>query len=257
VTRAFAEREDGARRTRTHPLANLLLLGCFVASVLASPGLSVKLAALTLIVLLALLSGESLWFFLDKSRFVLVFSLLLLAAQALFVKEGRPILSLGVSVTDRGLLAGGEMALRFLVIVSSSLLFVRVTDPDRLARAVVGLGAPYRYAFVFVLALRFVPFFREEYRTVREAQQVRGLDRPIRSLADLRRSIRHTFVPVLAAGLVRVDTIAISMKGRAFGLHPTRTVTRRERWDADDLVPLGASAALLAITILARRWTWP
>jgi len=231
-------------------------LACLVATVLASPGVLVKLGALVLVLVLALVCGESLRSFLSRSRFVLAFSLLLVVAQAVFVREGRTIFSLGVAVTDKGLLSGGEMALRFLVIVSSSLLFVRVTEPDRLARAVVALRLPYRYAFVFVLALRFVPFFRQEYRTIREAQRVRGLDQPIRGLRDLRRSIRHTLLPVLAAGLVRVDTIAISMKGRAFGLYPTRTVTRRERWRTADLVPLTTSGLLLGVTVLARRWAW-
>lgn len=249
---AVGKNRPGCRRT--HPLANLVLLACFLASVLASPGVAVKLGALLLIVLLAVLSGESVTSFLKKSGFVISFSLLIFVAQVLFVRDGRTIVSVGVTVTDRGLLLGGEMALRFLVIVSSSLLFVRVTDPDRLARAIMGPWVPYRYAFVLVLALRFVPFFREEYRTVREAQRVRGLDRPIRSVRDLRRSIRYTVLPVLTAGLVRVDTIAISMKGRGFGLYSRRTITRRERWRAVDLVPLGAGAVLLAATVLSRRW---
>ena len=256
----IASRVPGAREAllrQTHPLANLLLLMGFLVAVLASPGLAVRLGALVLIILLALLSGESARSFLRKGRFVISFSLLLFVAQVLFVTDGRVIVHSLVTLTDRGLVLGAQMALRFLVIVSSSLLFVGVTAPDRLARAIMGLGVPYRFGSVFVLALRFVPFFREEYRTIREAQHMRGLDRPIRNLRALRRSIRYTLLPVLTAGFVRADSIAISMKGRGFGLYPKRTITRRERWHLIDLVPLGLFASLLGVTLLARRWTWP
>ena len=229
----------------------------FLVVVLASPGLSVRLGALMLILLLALLSGESVRSFLCKGRFVISFSLFLFVVQALSVGEGRVVVHSPVTLTDRGLVLGAQMALRFLVIVTSSLLFVWVTAPDRLARAIMSLGVPYRFGFIFVLALRFVPFFREEYRTIREAQHVRGLDRPIRTLRALRSSIGYTLLPVLTAGLVRVDSIAISMKGRGFGLYTRRTTTRRERWRPIDLVPLGLFASLLGVTLLARRWTWP
>ncbi len=256
----IARRVPGARGAllrRTHPLANLLLLFGFLVAVLASPGLFVRLAAFALIILLAFLSGENARSFLRKSRFVISFSVFVFVVQALLVREGTAIVHSGVTVTDRGLLLGAQMALRFLVIVSSSLLFVWVTAPDRLARAIMGLGVPYWFGSIFVLALRFVPFFREEYRTIREAQHMRGLDRPIRSLRALRRSIHYTLLPVLTAGLVRADSIAISMKGRGFGLHPKRTITRRERWHLIDLVPLGLSVSLVGVTLLARRWAWP
>ncbi len=250
-------RAGGALLRRTHPLANLLLLTGFLVAVLASPGLAVGLGALVLIVLLALVSGEDARSFLRKSRFVISFALFLFVVQVLLAREGRVLVHLGVTLTDRGLLLGAQMALRFLVIISSSLLFVWVTAPDRLARAIMSLGVPYRFGSIFVLALRFVPFFGEEYRTIREAQHMRGLDRPIRNLRALRRSIHYTLLPVLTAGLLRVDSIAISMQGRGFGLYPRRTITRQERWHLIDLVPLGLSVCLVGAALLARRWAWP
>ena len=255
IASLVAGRTRGGLRRAT-PLANLLLLLALLAAVLASPGIFVKLGALLLVLGLAALSGEAPRTVLRRGRFVFGFSLFLLLIQVLSVREGGVLFSIGVPVTDRGLLAGAEMALRFLVIVLSSLLFITVTDPDRLARAILALGIPYRYGFTFVLALRFVPFFREEYRTVREAQRVRGVDRPIRNLKSLRRSIRYTVLPVLVAGLARVDTVAVSMKGRGFDLHAKRTITRRERWHPIDLAVAGLSLLLVAVTVLARERGW-
>ena len=241
---------------RASPEANLLLLLGFLAAVLATPGMIVKLEALALVFILALLSGERLRAFLRSTRFVLIFAAFLFVAQAISIREGQTLFSMGIPITDQGLLLGGQMALRFLVILSSSMLFVMVTDPDRFAYALIRLGIPYRYGFILVLALRFVPFFRQELKTVREAQQVRGVSPSIRSFSSLRRAIRYTFLPVLVSGLTRVDSIAISMKGRCFGLHPKRTISQQSHWGMVDWAVVGLVLLLIGMTIVARRYAW-
>ena len=241
---------------RASPTANLLLLFGFLFASLATAGVIIKLGALVLVLILAALSGEKPRSFLRSTRFVIIFAAFLFVAQAISIHDGKTILSLGINITDRGLLFGAQMALRFLVILSSSMLFVMVTDPDRFAHALIRLGIPYRYGFILVLALRFVPFFREELKTVREAQRMRGVYPSIRSLSSLRRAIRYTFLPVLVSGLTRVDSIAISMKGRCFGLHPRRTTVRESHWGRIDWAVVGLLCVLVCVTIVARRYTW-
>jgi energy-coupling factor transport system permease protein len=242
---------------RVTPWANLLLLLSFVTAVLASPGVLVKLGVLVTVLLLTAWSGEPVGTFLRNIRFVIVFAAVLFLAQAFSIHGGKVLFSVGLPITDRGLYAGAEMALRFLVVLSSSFLFVLVTDPDRLADAFVRMGIPYRYGFVLMLALRFVPFFQDEYRTVRDAQRIRGIDLSLRRLSGLRRAIRYTFLPVLIAGLTRVDSIAISMKGRAFGLYSKRTFSRRFRWGSADWATLFAFIAVIVMTVVARWFKWP
>ncbi|MEA3238274.1 MAG: energy-coupling factor transporter transmembrane component T [Candidatus Bipolaricaulota bacterium] len=241
---------------RASPEANLLLLLGFLAAVLAAPGIMAKLGALALVFILAALSGERLRAFLWSTRFVLIFAAFLFVAQAISIRAGETLFSIGVTITDQGLLFGAQMALRFLVILSSSMLFVMVTDPDRFAHSLIRLGIPYRYGFILVLALRFVPFFRQELKTVREAQQVRGVSPSIRNFSSLRRTIRYTFLPVLVSGLTRVDSIAISMKGRCFGLHPKRTISQESHWGRMDWIVVGLFLLLIGSTIIARRYAW-
>ncbi len=241
---------------RASPAGNVLLLTGFLVAALASPGVLVKIGTLGLVLLLTTISGEPVGTFLRNIRFVLAFALVLFIAQALSVREGAVLFSIGLPITDEGLLAGAQMALRFLVILSASFLFVLVTDPDRLAQSIVRLGIPYRYGFIFVLALRFVPFFRQELRTVREAQRVRGVQISVRSLSGLRRAIRYTFVPVLVSGVMRVDSIAMSMKGRCFGLHPRRTITRKGCWGQMDWVAAALFVVLIGVAVVARRFAW-
>ena len=242
---------------RASPEANLMLLFGLMFAVLAAPGVLIKLGSLFLVLILAVLSGERPRAFLRSARFVVIFAAFLFIAQAISVREGHTVFSLWINITDSGLLFGAQMALRFLVILSSSMLFVMVTDPDRFAHALIRLGIPYRYGFILVLALRFVPFFRQELKTVREAQRVRGASPSIHSFSSLRRAIRYTFVPVLVSGLLRVDSIAISMKGRCFGLYPRRTISQKNHWGSADWAIVGLSLALIGVSIVARRYTWP
>ena len=238
------------------PVTNLVLLAGLVGVVLASPSVFVRLGTLGAVLLLAGWSGVPVGAFLRGLRFVLVFAAVLFVAQALSIREGTPLIEGFSRFTDVGLLAGAGMALRFLVVLSSSLLFVHVVDPDRLAGALIRCGIPYRYGYLLILSLRFVPFFRRELRVVREAQRVRGLRPSVRSLRGIRRAIRYTFVPVLVSGLMRVDSIALSMKGRCFGLYRRRTAPRRERLRAADGIALGSVALLAVLAVLAARGGW-
>ncbi len=238
------------------PATNLVLLAGLVGVVLVSPSVVVRLGALGAILLLAGWSGVPVGAFLRGLRFVLVFAAVLLVAQALSIREGTPLIEGFPRLTDVGLLAGAGMALRFLVVLSSSLLFVHVVDPDRLAGTLIRCGIPYRYGYLLILSLRFVPFFRRELRVVREAQRVRGLSPSVRSLRGIRQAIRYTFVPVLVSGLMRVDSIALSMKGRCFGLYRRRTAPRRERLRLADGIALGSVVLLVALAVLAARGGW-
>jgi len=254
---AFTEYQSGTRGLhRGGPLGSLAILCGFLVVGLVGGGLAVRAAALICVFGLAAVSSERLWPFFRSLRFVLTFAVVLFVAQALSVRDGRTLFHVGVSITDEGLRAGAQMALRFFLIISSSFLFVLVTDPDRLANAMIRFGVPYRYGFVFILALRFVPFFRDELRTVREAQRMRGIRTRIRRLSDVRRAVRYTFVPVLVSGLVRVDSIAMSMKGRCFGLHRTRSQLEKIRLGWADGWAVLLAALWVTMSVLSRRYGW-
>jgi len=238
------------------PMAGFVLLLALVGVVLAVPSLIVEGAILLGVGCLVIISGDRPTQFLRRLRFVLLFALVLFIAQALSIHTGRVFVTSPVRITAGGLLAGAKMALRFLVILSASALFVQTTDPDRLAQGLIRMGVPYRYGYLLILALRFVPFFQDELRSVREAQRVRGIEVSVRSPRRIVHAVRYTFVPVLVSGLHRVDSIAISMKGRCFGLHPKRTTSREEPQSGWSLVALGVGGLAIALAIVAARGRW-
>ena len=240
-----------------NPGNGLLLLACTLFAVLGGGSLVVKSAILGLVFTLAAWSERSILAWCKSLRFVLVFATLLFLAQTLATREGPVLFRAGIPITSLGVVSGANMTLRFLVILSASFTFVLTTDPDLLARLLIRWGIPYRYGFTLILALRFVPFFRNELRIVREAQRLRGIHVSVRSIEGIRRAIRYTFVPVLVSGLIRVDTIAMSMKGRAFGMHRRRTIPPQGSPTLEDVFIWLCCGVILAVTMLARRYGWP
>lgn len=241
---------------RSSPMTGFVLLLALVGVVLAVPSLMVEGAILLGVGCLAVASGDRPTEFLRRLRFVILFALVLFIAQVLSVHTGHVFVRSPVRITAGGLFAGGRMALRFLVILAASALFVRTTDPDRLAQGFIRAGIPYRYGYLFILALRFVPFFQDELRSVREAQRVRGIEVSVRSPRRIAHAARYTFVPVLVSGLHRVDSIAISMKGRCFGLYSKRTTSREDPRSVWSLVALGITGAAVALAVVAARGRW-
>lgn len=185
-------------------------------------------------------------FWLKKLRFVLVFGLTLFCAQLLFNQKGPVLMVLPpgqLAITVPGLVRGLTMALRLLNITGASYLFTATTDPGDLAYALMQAGLPYRYGFMLVTALRFVPLLREEAGTVYAAQLAKGipLDRP--APATLPQLARYMFWPLTVAALEKVDTLAASMEGRAFGLYRRRTYLRQCPFTRGD-------GALIALSLL-------
>ncbi len=242
---------------RVNPGSGLFLLACTLFAVLGAGSLVIKAGVLILVFGLAIWSEGSARAWFKSLRFVLIFATLLFLAQTLSIREGSVLFHAGISITSQGVMAGANMALRFLVILSVSFTFVLTTNPDALASSFIRWGVPYRYGFTLILALRFVPFFRNELRTVREAQRLRDIHVSVRSLRSIRRAIRYTFVPVLVSGLIRVDTIAMSMKGRAFGLHRRRTLSPQGSPTLEDGLVWLCCGFILCCTLLARRYGWP
>ncbi|MFO8034698.1 MAG: energy-coupling factor transporter transmembrane component T [Candidatus Bipolaricaulota bacterium] len=238
---------------RFHPLAKFVLLCAHAIAVLSAPGIAAKVGFVLLPIVLGgrRLAGRRAF------HAAVSFGGFLFVLQALVV-PGTVVARLGpLTVTAEGLRMGGEMALRFLGVLGGSLLFVAVTSPEEFASAVSRTRLPYRYTYVLVLALRFLPLFRHEYVRVREAQYMRGLTlRPWR----LPSHVRWTVLPVLASALARAEGVALAMQAKGFGLHRHRTSLEHVPWGTRDTLLVG----LAGLVASAAGWflagggaTWP
>jgi energy-coupling factor transport system permease protein len=181
------------------------------------------------------------------------FAFTIFLAQILFNHSGEELAGYSIlSITTGGVSEGVAIAGKFLCLIMMSWVFVATTTAYDLSSALITARFPYRYAFLPALAMRFVPVFRFELATVREAQVTRGM-RLDKSLKGIIRSARYTTIPMLMTAMARVNTIAASMTGRGFGMSKTRTLLRPLQMTAWDYMFLACSAALVIVGFMVTR----
>lgn len=232
---------------RRNPLLKFLALIFVTIGVVIYPSWRFGLIILLIILSFFIITRIPIRITKGRLRYLIIFSIFLLLLQILATPNGT-ILGFLVPqlgdfgpyfpVTDFGIERGLAIAVRFLVIVFSSMLFISITDPTLLAHSLTRLGLPYKYSFTLVIALRFLPLFDNEMNTVRMAQQSRGISVEVGGLSKILRTIRYTFFPLLVSALSRVDTLSLSMDGRGFGYAKDRTYLRKSKWNRSDSIIL-------------------
>ncbi|MGC9469427.1 MAG: energy-coupling factor transporter transmembrane component T family protein [Anaerolineae bacterium] len=180
-------------------------------------------------------------------------ALLLGLLQLLFVRSGEQLCQLGpLRITTDGVSRAVYIAGRFLSVILLSYLFVLTTEPNDLAYALMRAGLPYRYGFALITALRLVPTFEQEGKTVYKAQLARGVRYDVRSPSRVLTLARQFVLPLLVSALGKVDALAVSMEGRCFGKYPTRTFLREAHATWRDWVALGLLAGVITAIVYWR-----
>jgi energy-coupling factor transport system permease protein len=246
---------------KINPLLKLLLLVLIISGIMIYPSWRLSSILLVITILLFRVSRVSLKLSRNRTKFIIIFSILLLVFQVLITVNGT-VLGFVIPqlnnfgpffpITDYGIERGFSIASRFLLIVLSSMLFVAVTDPTLLAHSLTRLRIPYRYSFALVIALRFLPLFDSENQIVRMAQKSRGIQPEVGGLRKILRTIQYTFFPLLVSSLSRVESLAISMDGRGFGYSENRTYFRKSNWKiSDSLLVISAFGYIIFCFLLA------
>jgi energy-coupling factor transport system permease protein len=230
-----------------NPLLKLLALIIVTIAVIIYPSWRFDVILFLIILSFFIIARVPLKITKGRIRYLILFSIFLLLLQVLATPNGTilaflipQLIEFGpyFPVTDFGVERGLAIAVRFLVVVFSSKLFISITDPTLLAHSLTRLGIPYKYSFALVITLRFLPLFDSEMNTVRMAQQSRGISVEVGGLSKILRTIRYTFFPLLVSALSKVDTLSLSMEGRGFGYAKNRTYLRKSKWDRSDSVSL-------------------
>jgi energy-coupling factor transport system permease protein len=244
---------------RRNPLLKLLTLIVVTIAVIIYPSWRFGMILFLFILIFFTIARIPLRITKGRIRYLILFSIFLLLLQVLATSNGTILAflipQLGefgpyFPVTDFGVERGLAIAVRFLVIVFSSMLFISITDPTLLAHSLTRLGIPYKYSFALVITLRFIPLFDSEMNSVRMAQQSRGISAEVGGLSKILRTIRYTFFPLLVSALSWVDTLSLSMEGRGFGYAENRTYLRKSNWDYLDSVSLVLLFCFLIFIIL-------
>jgi len=130
-----------------------------------------------------------------------------------------------ITISQQSIKFGSNLGLRVLNVGSSALIFIKTTEPSRLVHGMITmLRVPYRFAYAFYAALRYIPVFENEAANIMNAHAVRGGGLDEGWLSKLKLFSRLT-VPLLISGLRKAKNAAIAMEGRAFGAFANRTAS--------------------------------
>ncbi|NPD30820.1 energy-coupling factor transporter transmembrane protein EcfT [Eggerthellaceae bacterium zg-1084] len=243
----FLEYSAGASALhRMNPLVKLfgataLALACFLAS-----GLPLLLALLALGLALAASCGL-LARALRVGLAVLAFSAVLATLQVLTTPEGAALLPLPFGYVGT---VGVQRACATMVrLVAAAIPFYLAFTVTKLTditdAAVKVLRVPYRYAFTFASAVRFVPLFLNDMSAVMEAQMARGVSfddvGPVRKVGMM----APLCVPLLVSSVRKINSSAIAAELRGFNLRTRASGYRSYPLGALDGVALATCAALL------------
>lgn len=235
---------------RLHPLVKLELLLGFTVAVLAFTELQRGVLLLSLLVAAYGSSGLGWRYWLRKMRFILFYISFIVLVQMLVAHQGVPLwqIQLGpwrLAIWSGGLLQGLALGIRFLNLIGVSFLFVATTDPIRLVQGLIQAGLPYRWGYMVITALRFIPGYQDDFSQVRLAIRLKGIRYQGFTLKRLMNMLRYLLVPLLSNTINRVDTLSMSMDGRAFGLYNKRTFMNRLPITKEDII-----IALVAVLVL-------
>ena len=172
-------------------------------------------------------------------------AVIMLALQTAVVRTGAPI---AAWVTTDGLVTGSKACLRLLGVAMPLILMLSVTKMGDLANACVEvLHVPYRYAFTFTTALRFVPVFSQEMTAIMEAQTARGVEYDTRNPFRKLRLMLPLCVPLLVSSVGKTDATALAAEQRGFYLRTRESCYKRYPLAARDWCALVACVALVAL----------
>ncbi|MDR2482318.1 MAG: energy-coupling factor transporter transmembrane protein EcfT [Treponema sp.] len=237
---------------RLHPLTKLVLsfVFCAVCFITENPLLPLSVLLITLgLDALAGVAGRGLRILLSLGKF----SLFLFAVQALFVRDGRALLTLplGIVITDRGLLFSLLFVLRLLAAAMPLALLFSVTRMNDIANVLVrNAGIPYKYAFVLTTAMRFIPLFAQEMAGIIEAQIARGVEFDTRNFFKKVKLLLPLCVPLLISSVRRIEGGAISAELRGFNLRTRYSGCKRYAFTGGDALACFTGALLIAAALL-------
>lgn len=188
---------------------------------------------------------------LKKMRRFWYFFFVLALVQSMFSVGGESILSLGSIriLTTSGLTSGLSIMLRMSIIIFSALI-IASAPPLEVVYGLTAMKLPQEIAFMVLLAMKFLPLFKEEFTDSIIAVQLAGADLahiPLRKKLSL---YTYILTPSVVKALHRARYISLSMECRGFRAYPMRTNYCRLKMRAADYITILAGLVLVRIIII-------
>ena len=176
-------------------------------------------------------------------KVLLPLAAIMLVLQMIFAQGGERLVGF---VTSEGLVTGSKACLRLLGVALPLVLVLTVTKLTDLANACVEiLHVPYRYAFAFTTALRFVPLFGQEMNAIMEAQTARGVEYDTKNPIKKLQLMLPLCIPLLISSVGKTDATALAAEQRGFYLRTRESSYKRYPLQALDFAAIAIAVALI------------
>ena len=190
----------------------------------------------------------------------LSFIIVLTALFNVFSVQGGPVyVDWGwLTISQEGIRLAVFMAVRLtLLLLAGSLLTLTTTSLDiteameRLLSPLARIGVPaHEFSLVIGIALRFLPQFAEEFRTIRTAQLARGAKLATSPVRGGLSGLSSLLVPLFASAFRHADTLSSAMDARCYHGATGRTRLNPLHFTRRDAVALAILVVLLVATIV-------
>ena len=196
-----------------NPVSKILISFLICIAAFAAKSILLLLVIIALDVLIGIVSGIKEKTFSIFKGF-LKLSLFLFILQVLFVRSGQRVF---LFVTDEGIDLALKIALRLMGAAMPLTILLTVTKVTDIGNALVKVcHVPYKYAFIVMTAVRFIPVFINDLEAIIEAQTARGVEFDTKNPVSKLKLILPLCVPLLMTSVKKADDSAISAQLRGF-----------------------------------------
>lgn len=183
-------------------------------------------------------------------------SIFIFLLQVLFVRRGEVLLKLplNIFITADGISTAIIIVLRLIGATMPLALMLSITQMNDLSNILVAkLKIPYKYAFAFTTALRFIPIFANEMSGIIEAQVSRGVQLDTKNFFKKIRLILPLCLPLLITSIKKIEGSAISAEIRGFHLRTGESCYKKYYIKRGDIGVLLFSIILLCSAIFSNN----
>ena len=179
-------------------------------------------------------------------------SIFLVILQLLVIRKGDPLFMIGsFAITDVALEKALLLVLRLIGATLPLSILISVTNLNDLSNTLVKyLHIPYKYAFTFTSAIRFIPVFSTEMSGIIESQQARGVDFEVKNPFKKFGMILPLCFPLLISSVRKIESTATAAELRGFYLRTRACCTKSYKVHFRDIVFMLMGALLLAGAII-------
>lgn len=167
------------------------------------------------------------------------------------------------TICGTGLIVGGRLACRLLLLVIGPTMLTFTTTPVALTDAIEHLLRPlkvlhipvHEFAMIMSIALRLIPTLMEETEKIMNAQKARGACFDHGNIFKRAAALLPVLIPLFVSSFRRAEDLADAMDSRCYRGAKGRTKMKVMKYRPSDvLAMLFAAALLFVILVLAYNW---